>query len=131
MSFRVGMKFFSTVKILFTLGMARTFGEYEHSAWNGEFDYARYRWLGKSYAFPTGHIESAPTESVRFGFKSRTQLPLFMLWREFRDCDGEVYHATVIFTTSSILRRLRNAVRAPKDSEQWDGRRRERVREIQ
>lgn len=34
----------------------------------------------------------------RWGFKSRKQLPLFMVWEEYRH-NGEVEHATVIFTT--------------------------------
>lgn len=36
---------------------------------------------------------------VRWGFKSKTQLPLFMVWREYFDDHGEVVHASVLFTT--------------------------------
>lgn len=45
----------STMSILFNLGMARTFGEYVHTAHGlaGEFDYARYRWRGQEWAIPT------------------------------------------------------------------------------
>ena len=45
-------KLFSTLRIVVTLFMARTFGRYEHSGWNGEFEYARYRWAGKSWVIP-------------------------------------------------------------------------------
>ncbi len=50
-------KAFSTAKILFCLGMARTFGVYVHTVWNGQFDYAVYRWRGKTWAIPTATIE--------------------------------------------------------------------------
>lgn len=47
-------KLFSTLKICTTLFMARTFGEYKHSGWNGEFEYARYIWKGEDWIIPTG-----------------------------------------------------------------------------
>lgn len=36
---------------------------------------------------------------IRWGFKSKTQLPLFMIWREYLDgpAEGEVVHAVVLF----------------------------------
>ncbi|AYP68183.1 hypothetical protein PQE75_gp051 [Bacillus phage vB_BcoS-136] len=34
---------------------------------------------------------------IRFGFKSKTQLPLFMVWREHLDNNNEVEFAEVIF----------------------------------
>lgn len=34
---------------------------------------------------------------IRFGFKGRKQLPLFMVWREYLDDEGEVYHGKVLF----------------------------------
>jgi len=34
----------------------------------------------------------------RFGFKSKTQLPLFMVWDEFWE-NGEIVHATVRFNS--------------------------------
>lgn len=43
----------STLRMLFCLGMARTFGSYKHTIWNGEFDYAVYEWRGERWAFPT------------------------------------------------------------------------------
>lgn len=49
-------KLCGTLTMLANLGMARTFGHYEHSAWNGEFDYAVYHWRGKAWAFPTTEI---------------------------------------------------------------------------
>jgi hypothetical protein len=33
---------------------------------------------------------------VRFGFRSKHQMPLFMVWREWRD-KGETIHAEVLF----------------------------------
>ena len=39
-----------------------------------------------------------PTAKLRFGFKGKDQLPLFMIWREWLDM-GEVIHADVLFTT--------------------------------
>jgi hypothetical protein len=36
---------------------------------------------------------------VRWGFKSKKQLHLFMVWREFYDELGDVEFATVLFTT--------------------------------
>lgn len=51
-------KFISTIRILFNLGMARTFGRYEYSTGNPDgFDYARYVWRGKSWAIPTTAIQ--------------------------------------------------------------------------
>ncbi len=46
-------KMASTIKILFCLGMARTFGEYRHSVWDERVDYAIYRWRGRLWAIPT------------------------------------------------------------------------------
>lgn len=37
---------------------------------------------------------------IRFGFKSKTQLPFFMVWREWYDENGEVSMGKVLFTTS-------------------------------
>lgn len=51
-------KFRGTVAILTKLGMARMFGQYEHSAWNGEISYARYRWRGETWIIPTGPVET-------------------------------------------------------------------------
>ena len=38
---------------------------------------------------------------TRIGFKSSTQLPLFMVWREFFDSYDDVnpYHAVVLFNS--------------------------------
>lgn len=46
-------KLFSTIRIVFTLFMARMFGEYQHSGWNGEYEYARYTWQGEDWIIPT------------------------------------------------------------------------------
>lgn len=46
-------KLADTIRICATLFMARTFGRYEHSVWDGQRDYARYVWRGKVWAFPT------------------------------------------------------------------------------
>lgn len=50
-------KLLSTTRICFTLFCARTFGAYQHTVWNGEFEYARYRWRGHDWAVPTSAIE--------------------------------------------------------------------------
>lgn len=46
-------KLASTIHILSCLGMARTFGEYRHSVWDGRMDYAVYVWRGREWAIPT------------------------------------------------------------------------------
>lgn len=48
----------STLRILANLGMARTFGEYQCSGWNGEFDYAQYKWRGRTWVIPTSPLEA-------------------------------------------------------------------------
>lgn len=56
-------KIANTIKICVTLFMARTFGRYVHSVWDGELDYAKYAWRGKTWAFPTApqpHSEDTP-----------------------------------------------------------------------
>jgi hypothetical protein len=50
-------KHLQTLRIAFTLIMARTFGEYKHSGWNGDFHYARYKWRGKEWCIPTSPYE--------------------------------------------------------------------------
>ncbi|MDR7856038.1 hypothetical protein [Tissierella sp.] len=42
---------------------------------------------------------------IRFGFKGKYQLPLFMIWREYQDEDGEVEFAEVIFSTDDLFRK--------------------------
>ncbi len=46
-----------TVRILGRLFMARTFGEYRHSGWDGSIAYARYSWRGKDWIIPTGAVD--------------------------------------------------------------------------
>jgi len=50
-------KLIKTMRICATLFMARTFGEYEHSGWNGDHDYVQYNWRGKSWRIPTSEVE--------------------------------------------------------------------------
>lgn len=50
-------KLLRTLSILSKLGMARMFGEYVHSGWNGQCEYARYRWRGKEWIIPTSPID--------------------------------------------------------------------------
>lgn len=57
---RLTRKLVSTARILFALGMARTFGEYVHSVYDGELDCAVYKWRGRSWVIPTGPKESQP-----------------------------------------------------------------------
>lgn len=49
-------KLLRTIRVMSCLGMARMFGEYRHSGWNGEFNYARYVWRGKEWIIPTGPV---------------------------------------------------------------------------
>ena len=50
-------KLWSTLRMLTILGLARTFGHYQHSAGDNGLNYARYTWRGKDWAFPTSHFE--------------------------------------------------------------------------
>lgn len=50
-------KFALTLKIAFTLIMARTFGRYIISGWNGEFEYAKYEWRGHEWCVPLTAIK--------------------------------------------------------------------------
>lgn len=34
---------------------------------------------------------------IKFGFRGKDQLPLFMVWKEFRDENNEVVFAKVLF----------------------------------
>lgn len=54
---------------------------------------------------------------IRWGFKSKKQLPLFMIWREDRNSLGEVEHASVIFTTHRLLRQLRTLLSSTRKDE--------------
>lgn len=46
-----------TLRIAWTLIMARTFGKYLHSTYDGRMEYAEYRWRGSVWAFPKSPIE--------------------------------------------------------------------------
>lgn len=50
-------KLCSTLRIVVTLALARTFGRYEVSVHADGLDYARYHWRGNVWAFPTKPIE--------------------------------------------------------------------------
>jgi len=50
-------KLFGTIHILACLGAARMFGEYEHSGWDGNISYAKYRWRGETWIIPTGPVD--------------------------------------------------------------------------
>jgi hypothetical protein len=39
----------------------------------------------------------------RYGFKGKTQLPLFMIWEEELDDDGEIIYARVIFDSMNWI----------------------------
>lgn len=43
----------NTLRIVMTLAMARTFGRYRHSGWNGINSYACYAWRGREWSIPT------------------------------------------------------------------------------
>jgi hypothetical protein len=48
------LKFANTLRLCASLLMARTFGRYLHSGWNGDVEYARYEWRGREWVIPTG-----------------------------------------------------------------------------
>ncbi len=48
----------STIGMLFCLFMARMFGEYQHSGWDGVISYARYSWRGHEWIIPTSAVDS-------------------------------------------------------------------------
>lgn len=50
------LKLLNTLRILVCLGLARMFGEYQHSGWNGDCNFARYRWCGKEWIVPTSPV---------------------------------------------------------------------------
>lgn len=60
-------KLASTVRILTCLGMARTFGQYQHSGWDGDINYARYSWRGREWIIPTGPAETRTEILDRMG----------------------------------------------------------------
>lgn len=49
-------KLLSTLRIAATLVLARTLGRYEVSVSDGRMTYARYRWRGETWGFPTQPI---------------------------------------------------------------------------
>ena len=58
-------KFRSTLGICARIIMARTFGQYVHSGWNGQNDYARYRWRDRDYFIQI--TPAKPTEPEALG----------------------------------------------------------------
>lgn len=50
-------KLTGTLAMLFCLFMARMFGEYRNSGWDGVITYARYTWRGKEWIFPTSAVD--------------------------------------------------------------------------
>lgn len=52
-----------TVSLLSKFLMARMFGEYVHSGWNGQVSFARYRWRGEEWLIPTGPLERDYSET--------------------------------------------------------------------
>jgi hypothetical protein len=51
-------RFIKTLNIALTIVRVRTFGQYIHSGWNGDFDYARYAWKGKEWCIPMAPYET-------------------------------------------------------------------------
>lgn len=50
-------KFKSTLNICVTLFVARMFGKYEHSLWDGKSEYAQYRLMGASWLIPLTPVQ--------------------------------------------------------------------------
>ena len=57
-------KFGSTLGICARIIMARTFGEYVHSGWNGQCAFARYRWRGHDYFIQTVPAKASEPEPL-------------------------------------------------------------------
>jgi len=56
-------KFLGTLRILFFLGMARTFGRYVVSEWSCEHgDCARYVWRGQTWLIPTAPLDDVDAQ---------------------------------------------------------------------
>jgi hypothetical protein len=43
-----------------------------------------------------------PTTRIRFGFKGRDKLPIFMIWKEYYE-GGEFVYASVIFNSMNWI----------------------------
>jgi hypothetical protein len=52
------VKLFGTIRICACLFMARTFGEYLHSGWDGTVEYHRYAWRGEEWIIPKGPVDT-------------------------------------------------------------------------
>ncbi|UQS95264.1 hypothetical protein Pam5_48 [Pseudanabaena phage Pam5] len=55
-------KLWHTLKMAVCMIMARTFGEYETSGWDGSVDFAIYRWRGRSWFIPLGSMDGRGLE---------------------------------------------------------------------
>lgn len=71
------VKFFKTLRMCWRLMMARTFGQYIHSGWNGQNDYARYRWRGHDYFIQTTPAKPTEPEPLARPFDPRTYVRQF------------------------------------------------------
>lgn len=56
-------KLSGTIAMLACLFMARMFGEYRHSGWDGVIHYARYTWRGREWIIPTSAVDSSTLPS--------------------------------------------------------------------
>ena len=97
-------KFLSTLRTCWCLMMARTFGTYHFSHGGPDLvTCSRYTWRGRTYDFP---LDAPPSRGVflrrRWGFKSKKQLPLFMIWEEYWG-GGEVRHANIVFNSKDYI----------------------------
>lgn len=52
-------KLLNTLRICACLFMARTFGRYQHSGWDGTLHYHRYEWRGREWIIPAGPVDEA------------------------------------------------------------------------
>ena len=50
-------KLWHTLKLASCMVMARMFGEYQNSGWDGNVDFAIYHWRGRSWFIPLGAID--------------------------------------------------------------------------
>lgn len=90
-------KFIGTLRICSGLMMARTFGDYVVSGWNGQNHYAQYVWRRHVYFIPTDAIEPYRAYTkIRFGFRGKREAALFRLWREYWDGGDVIFAETIL-----------------------------------
>jgi len=55
-------KLWHTLKMCACMAMARTYGEYINSGWDGQCDFSVYLWRGRYWFIPLGPMEGSGLE---------------------------------------------------------------------